>query len=170
MCGIRRYLVRSSKSFAMASSASSETLSLPSLQTYLGELGVPIPLPTFPSSDPINNPNDVYRSYIAAELEQLIGCDRVLLYDSLQRTSTSSKGDLVLVVPRLRLKGVKPNELAAELSSKVDELPTVYSGFPFSGMLTHKYVPSFRFTHYSTLHCLRTAISSSFTRPKPSLA
>jgi arginyl-tRNA synthetase len=124
----------------MASSTSSNTLSLPGLEAYLGELGVPIPLPTFPSSDPINNPNDVYRSYIAAELEKLIGCDRALLYDSLQRTSTPSKGDLVLVVPRLRLKGVKPNELAAELSSKVYEAARRYPVFSCFGILMYKCV------------------------------
>lgn len=126
----------------MASSTKSETLSLPGLQAFLGELGVPIPLPTFPSSDPINNPNDVYRSYIASELEKLVGCDRALLYDSLQRTSTPGKGDLVLVVPRLRLNGVKPNELAAELSSKVDERPTAYSISLCFGVLMYQCIVS----------------------------
>jgi arginyl-tRNA synthetase len=60
--------------------------------------------------------------YIAAALEQLIDCDRDLIYESLQRTSTPSKGDLVLVLPSLRLKGVKPNELGVELASKVGNL------------------------------------------------
>jgi arginyl-tRNA synthetase len=107
----------------MASSPPSATLSLPNLQTYLGELGTPIPVPSFPSADPLFNPNDIYRLYIAAALEKLIDCDRVLLYEALQRTSTPSKGDLSLVLPRLRLKGVKPNELAVELASKVRRLP-----------------------------------------------
>jgi arginyl-tRNA synthetase len=107
----------------MASSTTSKTLSLSSLQAYLGQLGVPIPLPSFPSADPVNNPNDNYRLYIAAALEQLIDCDRDLIYESLQRTSTPSKGDLVLVLPRLRLKGVKPNELGVELASKVGNYP-----------------------------------------------
>lgn len=106
----------------MASYSTSRTLSLPSLEAYLGELGAPIPIPTFPSADPVNNPNDVYRSYIAAALEKLAECDRVLLYESLQRPSTLSKGDLVLVLPRLRLKGVKPSDLGVELASKVWEV------------------------------------------------
>ena len=103
----------------MASSTASKTLSLSSLQACLGELGAPIPGPSFPSADPGQNPYDIYRSYIASALEKLTDCDRVLLYESLQRTSTPSKGDLSLVVPRLRVKGVKPNDLAVELSSKV---------------------------------------------------
>ncbi|KAH6851013.1 hypothetical protein B0I37DRAFT_307959 [Chaetomium sp. MPI-CAGE-AT-0009] len=125
----------------MTSSPSSKTLSLPSLQAYLGELGVAIPLPTFPSADLIHNPNDVYRSYIAAELGKLLDCDPVLLYESLQRTSIPSKGDLVLVVPRLRIKGAKPNELAVELSSKFPILPLVNPPLPQDSYLQFFYSP-----------------------------
>jgi arginyl-tRNA synthetase len=103
----------------MASSTTSKTLSLSSLQALLSQLGAPIPLPSFPNADPVSNPNDIYRLYIADALEKLIDCDRDLVYESLQRTSTPSKGDLVLVLPRLRLKGVKLSELGAELASKV---------------------------------------------------
>src|SRR4051794_12872862 len=106
----------------MASPITPKTLSLSSLQAYLGNLGAPIPIPTFPSADPVKNLNDAYRSYIVGALEQLVKCDRVLLYESLQRTSTASKGDLLLLLPRLRLKGVNPNELAVELASKVRTL------------------------------------------------
>ncbi len=81
-----------------------------------------IPIPSFPSAEPVSNPNDIYRAYIAAALEKLTDCDRVLLYESLQRTSAPSKGDLSLVLPRLRLKGVKANELAVELASKVSAM------------------------------------------------
>lgn len=103
----------------MASTTTLATLSLSSLQAYLEGLGVPTPVPQFPLANLADNPNDIYRSYIAAALEKLIDCDRVLLYESLQRTSTLSKGDLVLVLPRLRLKGIKPSDLAAELAAKV---------------------------------------------------
>ena len=107
------------EAFAMASSTISQTLSLPNLEAYLQELGVPGPIPRFSSAVPVHNPNDIYRSYIAAALEALTGCDRSLLYESLQRTSTPSKGDVALVLPRLRAKGVKPSDLGVELASKV---------------------------------------------------
>ncbi|KAK4101845.1 arginyl-tRNA synthetase [Parathielavia hyrcaniae] len=102
----------------MALSTSQKTVSLASLEAYLGQLGAPTPLPSFPDADPVNNPNDIYRLYITDALSKLLDCDRALIYESLQRTSTPSKGDLVLVLPRLRLKGVKPSELAVELASK----------------------------------------------------
>jgi arginyl-tRNA synthetase len=105
--------------FTMAPSPVSKTLSLPNLEAYMEELGMPSPIPTFQSADPVHNPNDIYRSYIAAALEDLTDCDRALLYESLQRTSAPSKGDVVLVLPRLRAKGVKPSDLGVELASKV---------------------------------------------------
>jgi arginyl-tRNA synthetase len=97
------------------------TLSLSALAAYLSALGVPAPFPSFPAADPIHNPNDIYRSYIAAALESILDCDRALIYESLQRTATPSKGDLVLVLPRLRLKNVKPKELGIDLASKIPD-------------------------------------------------
>ncbi|KAK4034212.1 hypothetical protein C8A01DRAFT_18938 [Parachaetomium inaequale] len=125
----------------MASHTTSKTLALSNLQAYLGELGAPTPIPTFPSADPVHNPNDVYRSYIAAALEKLVDCDRVLLYESLQRPSTLSKGDLVLVLPRLRLKGVKPSDLGIELASKFPALGLVNPPVPLESYLQFFYSP-----------------------------
>jgi len=107
----------------MESSAVPKTLSLQSLEAYLEELGLLVPIPTFPSTYPIHNPVDIYRSYIAAALEKLLDCNRNLIYDSLQWTSTPSKGDIALVLPRLRIKGVKPNELGVELGAKACKPP-----------------------------------------------
>jgi arginyl-tRNA synthetase len=128
----------SSAIITMASHTTPKTLALSNLQAYLEELGAPTPVPTFPSANPVHNPNDVYRLYIAAVLEKLIDCDRVLLYESLQRPSTLSKGDLVLVLPRLRLKGVKPSDLGVELASKAWELVILfYRFFPLIKYLIH---------------------------------
>lgn len=104
---------------AMASPATARTLTLSSLHEYLKELGLPVPMPTFPSADPLHKPNDIYRAYIADALENLVECDRILLYESLQRTSTPSKGDMALVLPRLRLKHIKPSDLGVKLASAV---------------------------------------------------
>ncbi len=103
------------------------TLSLSGLAAYLESLGLPTPIPSFPDADSTHNPNDIYRSYIASALESILQCDRALIYESLQRTTTPSKGDLVLVLPRLRLKNVKPKELGAEPVSKVTDLTPLSS-------------------------------------------
>ncbi|KAK4246055.1 hypothetical protein C7999DRAFT_42448 [Corynascus novoguineensis] len=129
----------------MAAPIGPKTLSLSELQAYLKDLGAPIPIPAFPSAEPIHNPNDIYRSYIAAALETLVDCDRLLLNESLQKPSTASKGDLVLVLPRLRLKGVKPSDLAAELALKFPALSLVNPPLPLDNYLqffySHKALP-----------------------------
>lgn len=65
------------------------------------------------------NPVDVYRAHISKELTSLTGLDATEIYPRLQWTQTLDKGDLVLPVPALRIKGKKPNELAAEIVEKV---------------------------------------------------
>ena len=74
------------------------------------------------------NPVDVYRAHISKELASLTGLDGTEIYPRLQWTQTLDKGDLVLPVPALRIKGKKPNELAAELVEKVQSS----SGFIFT--------------------------------------
>ena len=65
------------------------------------------------------NPVDVYRAHISKELAALTGLDTTEIYPRLQWTQTLEKGDLVLPVPALRIKGKKPNDLAEELAEKV---------------------------------------------------
>jgi arginyl-tRNA synthetase len=124
----------------MESSAEPKTLSLPALEAYLKELGLPIPIPAFPSTSPIHNPIDIYRSYIAAALEKLVDCDGNLLYDSLQWTSKPSQGDITLVLPRLRIKGVKLEDLGVELAAKVRRPPFFpYTAYSLRVCLTRVY-------------------------------
>ena len=92
---------------------------LSALQSNLGKLGIQPPSPNFAGSHILHNPIDVYRSHLAEILRPLINTDPQLIYDSLQWTNSLVHGDLVLVVPKLRLKGVKPTEYAKELEPKV---------------------------------------------------
>ena len=64
------------------------------------------------------NPVDVYRAHISKELAPLTGVDAIEIYPRLQWTQTLDKGDVVLPVPALRIKGKKPNDLAVELAEK----------------------------------------------------
>lgn len=95
------------------------TLEMEGLQTKLKSLGIRTPVPSYADSHVLQNPTDIYRSYLAELLTPLIGAESQLIYDSLQWTNSLAHGDLVLVVPRLRLKGVKPVEFALELESQV---------------------------------------------------
>ncbi|KAF2004111.1 putative Arginyl-tRNA synthetase, cytoplasmic [Amniculicola lignicola CBS 123094] len=81
------------------------------LETQLEKLQVE--QPDFPECFPSLNPFDVYRIDIAQALSELSGVQPNTIYSLLQRTATLDKGDLLLPVPALRIKGEKPNVLAS---------------------------------------------------------
>lgn len=93
--------------------------SIDSLQANLRNLGISEDLPVFPDSNPTTNPVDVFRCYIAATLAPITGVDINLVYPALEWTQSIEKGDMILAVPRLRVKGKKPNELAEEWAAAV---------------------------------------------------
>lgn len=76
------------------------------------------------------NPVDVYRQHISKLIAPIVGKEPSEVLPSLQWTQTLDKGDLMLPVPALRLKGKKPAEIGADIVEKFpdDELvekPTV---------------------------------------------
>ena len=73
----------------------------------------------YPNSYPQYNAVDIYRSHITDTLAKVTGVDPKIIYPALQWTQTLDKGDLVLPVPALRVKGKKPTELATEWVEKV---------------------------------------------------
>lgn len=95
------------------------TLSIESLEAQLDNLGIHSPVPKYPDTQVLQNPIDIYRSYLTHLLVPLVGAEPQVVYDSLQWTNNLGHGDILLVVPKLRLKGVKPAEYAKELASKV---------------------------------------------------
>ncbi|KZF21718.1 arginyl-tRNA synthetase [Xylona heveae TC161] len=82
-------------------------------------------VPQFPNAHPNINPIDIYRAHLTEILAPISGVDAKIIYPALQWTQTLDKGDLILPVPALRVKGKKPNELAAELGDKFPESPLV---------------------------------------------
>lgn len=74
----------------------------------------------FPDTYPEFNPVDIYRAHITDILAPLAGVEPKIVLQALAWTQTLDKGDLVLPVPALRIKGKKPNEITAELAEKVD--------------------------------------------------
>jgi arginyl-tRNA synthetase len=93
------------------------TLSSDGLQALLEGIGIERPIPSFPQADVQNSPMDIYKSYLADILVQLTECEPQVAYESIQLPNDF--GDLVVVLPRLRLKDVKPKDLAIELKQRV---------------------------------------------------
>jgi len=94
------------------------TQSIDELISTLKEFGVS-EVPKAPNTYPELNPVDIYRSHITELLSPISGVDPKIVYSALQWTNTLDMGDLTLPVPALRIKGKKPDVLAAELGEKV---------------------------------------------------
>lgn len=88
------------------------------LESSLKSLGLS-GVPRQPGTHPDLNPVDVYRSHVTALLEPITGVDAKIIYPAIQWTVQMDKGDLVLAVPALRIKGKKPDALAQEIAEKV---------------------------------------------------
>ena len=64
------------------------------------------------------NPFDSYRNHVAESIAPIVDLKPDFIASKLQWTQTLDKGDLMLPVPALQLKGKKPQELATEIVSK----------------------------------------------------
>jgi hypothetical protein len=93
------------------------TLSTNGLQALLSGVGAGSPIPSYSSANIQNSPIDIYLSYLVEILVKLTKCEPQVAYESILWPDDFC--DLVVVVPRLRLKDVDPNELAFELNKKV---------------------------------------------------
>ncbi|TAQ84852.1 hypothetical protein B7494_g6825 [Chlorociboria aeruginascens] len=97
-----------------------------SLSAQLDSLNLGAPLPNYPNCYPEVNTVDIYRAHLTSILTGVTGVDAEIIYPALQWTQTLEKGDLVLPIPALRVKGRKPSELAAEWVEKFPESPLVH--------------------------------------------
>jgi len=70
------------------------------------------PIPTAQAADVLTKPGDIYRSYLADTLSDIVDCDAETIYDAIGSNNDPSQGDLTVAVPRLRLKDVDNKELA----------------------------------------------------------
>ncbi|KAK4166816.1 arginine--tRNA ligase, cytoplasmic [Cladorrhinum sp. PSN259] len=75
----------------------------------------------YPNCHPKVNPFDLYRAHLSSVLGEVTGVDTKIIYPALAWTASLDKGDLVLPAPALRIKGKKPDELAAEWGAKFPE-------------------------------------------------
>jgi len=92
-----------------------------SFTSSLASLGVK-DLPSIPSAYPDQNPLDIFRTHIAERLAPLAGVEPEAVFAGLDRATRPETGDFVLAVPRLRVKGAKPQELGKKWQSQVPSL------------------------------------------------
>ncbi|KAI8627303.1 arginyl-tRNA synthetase [Xylariaceae sp. FL1651] len=110
------------------------------------------PLDEYPNCYPDLNPQDIYRSHITSILHKITNIDVTIIYNALQWTLSLDKGDMVLAVPALRVKG-KPAELGQQWLQQWPESPLVekpdlqgvFMSFFFKpGPLTKAVIPTAR--------------------------
>lgn len=87
------------------------------LTSHLAKLNLTPPL-AIASSFPAHNPVDLVRNHIAEQLAPISGADPAVIFQALDCPNTLDKGDLIVPVPRLRLKGIKPADAAKEWAAK----------------------------------------------------
>ena len=88
----------------------SSTCTSDGIRSFLTEAGVDGDVPHFPLADIETSPLTIYTSFIANAIIQLTDCSPEAAWASVQKPNDI--GDLAVVVPRLKLKDVKPPELA----------------------------------------------------------
>ncbi|KAI9840681.1 MAG: hypothetical protein M1838_003948 [Thelocarpon superellum] len=88
------------------------------LASRLSAVGVEAATPDSPNAARSFNPVDLYRSYVSRDVAQILGIDKEIVFSCLDFSTTLEKGDLVLPCPRLRIKGVKPADLASKIASE----------------------------------------------------
>ncbi|KAH7304260.1 arginyl-tRNA synthetase [Stachybotrys elegans] len=104
------------------------TLEHDGLVSLLASLGAEINSSAIDSSKTrlYSRPTDIYRVYLAHIISKLLKCEASLVLDSIQTTSTLARGDLVIPVPRLRIKVNNPNDLAIELAAGFPDSHTFF--------------------------------------------
>lgn len=73
----------------------------------------------YPQAHPEINPLDFYRAHVSNVLAGISGVDSQIIYPAINWTTGLDKGDFVLAVPALRLKGQKPDALAIKWAEEV---------------------------------------------------
>jgi arginyl-tRNA synthetase len=83
----------------------------------------------YPQAHPEINPLDLYRAHLSNVLAGISGVDPQIVYPAINWTTGLDKGDFVLAVPALRIKGQKPDALATKWAEEVHDSSLGYSMF-----------------------------------------
>ncbi|KAH0596459.1 hypothetical protein MHUMG1_05576 [Metarhizium humberi] len=75
----------------------------------------------YPTAHPEINPLDLYRAHLSDVLSKISGVETSIIYPVVMWTQSLDKGDFVVAVPALRIKGKKADALAQEWAEKFPE-------------------------------------------------
>ncbi|KAH8174539.1 tRNA synthetases class I (R) domain-containing protein [Sarocladium implicatum] len=93
------------------------------LEELLGRAGLETPIPDFAGANILHNLQDVFKVYLADALHKTVNCGRVVAYDAILPSNMTGGGDLVVVAPKLRISGIKHDDLVTELAEKLPSGP-----------------------------------------------
>ncbi|KAG8623278.1 hypothetical protein KVT40_008254 [Elsinoe batatas] len=96
----------------------------------------------YPDAHPELNPVDVFRVAISDELHRITNLDKLQIYGALAWTATLDKGDLIIAVPRFRIKGKPPDQLAQEWASKFPSHPLLKPPTTFTFNIQFNFAPA----------------------------
>lgn len=77
-------------------------------------------LKAYPNAFPQTNILDEIRIEISDQVARIAHVEQTAVFDGLDRAAALDSGDLLIAVPRLRVKGISPKDLAVEIASKVN--------------------------------------------------
>lgn len=120
-----------SSSSAQPSTSAMSTLTTDGLQTLLQTNGVEQALPDFPEAEPLASPLGVYVSFLAHSIVQATSCEPHVAYEAIQWTNEPGMGDLVVILPRLRIQGADPESIAEQLGAQMTGLLPLF-GHPIA--------------------------------------
>lgn len=113
---------QSSSLHTTATGGMAQTNAIQQLVDKAGGLTLDSIAQAYPNAHPEANPLDAYRAHISNVLSDISGVSREIIYPVVSWTAALEKGDFVIAVPALRIKGPKPDVLAAEWAAKVRDL------------------------------------------------
>ncbi|KAI3404696.1 SYR1 [Candida oxycetoniae] len=64
---------------------------------------------------------DVFKNYVANEFSRITDIDKSIVFAALDTPKVLDQGDLIIALPRLRLKGINANEKSKEWSEKFEK-------------------------------------------------
>ncbi|KAL7794583.1 arginyl-tRNA synthetase [Trichoderma ceciliae] len=96
----------------------------------------------YPQAHPEINPLDLYRAHLSNVLTGISGVDSQIIYPAINWTTGLDKGDFVLAVPALRIKGEKPDALAAKWAEEFPKEDPLFGQPTTSGPFMSFYLKS----------------------------
>ena len=96
------------------------TTSRDGLQLLLDDVGIPSQNLTSISADIGHDPLAIYHAHLADLLVQLTDCEHLVAYKSIVWAPDMTH--MMVVTPRLRIRDVKPSDLAADLRQRVSRI------------------------------------------------